>query len=161
MDRLADQYLVELDDEMARTRVVLALVRSVDMGWSPGFSLQTIGWNANHLASIAGWTAGIVMAREFDMAAEGAEFECNESDPAKILSIFDEGVKSGREALDGASNEKLTESWALKMSGQTLFEMPKGDCIRKWVLNHTIHHRGILSTYLRMRGIEVTPVYDS
>ncbi len=159
---LAEQYLPEFDDEMARTRKVLEAIRKEDLDWSPGANLHSIGWNANHLASIVGWTVDIVDKDEFDIApVDGpADVVPTSDDPAAILAMFDAGLKSGREALKGASDAKLAEKWALKMGGQALFEMPKGECIRKWVLNHTVHHRGILSTYLRLRGVEVTPVYD-
>ena len=50
-------------------------------------------------------------------------------------------------------------SWTLKNGGETLFEMPKLAVIKGFVINHTIHHRGQLSVYLRLCGLPVPQTY--
>ena len=37
--------------------------------------------------------------------------------------------------------------------------MPRDAALRKWVLNHTIHHRAQLTVYLRQNGIPVPALY--
>jgi uncharacterized damage-inducible protein DinB len=159
---IAQRMLPELDDEMARTRVVLNAVPNELLNWSP-VGLRTIGWNANHLAEIIGWTAGILEQSEFDIApVDGPKYETPSlSDAKQIVASFDDNLQSARSTLALATDNDLAQEWAMKMGGQTIFQMTKGDCIRKWVFNHTIHHRAILATYLRMNGVELTPVYDN
>lgn len=160
---LAESMLPEFDDEMARTRAVLAVIPADKMDWQAAESLRSIGWNANHLAEIVGWTHDILDQSEFDIApVDGPAYETPAmSDPVQIVAKFDDALAAARSALINTPDEQLDEDWTMKMGGQPLFTMTKGDCIRKWVLNHTVHHRGILSVYLRMQGVEVTPVYDS
>lgn len=159
---ISELMLPELDEEMGRTRKVLAAVPRQHLDWKPAEVLHTIGWNANHLAEIVGWTSMILQQDVFDIApVDGPAYKTPSiDDPAKIVASFDEGLVAARSAIAAATDAVMAESWTMKMGGQTLFTLSKGACIRTWVLNHSVHHRGILSVYLRMRGVEFTPVYD-
>ncbi|MBX3424674.1 MAG: DinB family protein [Pirellulales bacterium] len=160
---LSELLLPEFDEEMVRTRKVLAVIPAEQMGWQAKPEMRSVAWNANHLAEIVGWTAGIVASDSFDVAPVGGpRYETpDERDPAKVLAAFDAHVAAAREALAGASDAVLAESWSLLMGGQPLFTMPKGACLRTWVMNHTIHHRAILATYLRLCGVDVPPVFGA
>lgn len=159
---LAQRTLPEFDDEMARTRKVLAAVPRDQMDWKPNAEMRSIGWNANHIAEIVAWTSDILNKDQFDIApVDGPKYETPTiDDPAAVLSNFDNALATARKTLSEASDDQLAEDWSLKMGGQTLSTMKKGACIRRWVLNHSIHHRAILSAYLRMCGVKITPVYD-
>jgi uncharacterized damage-inducible protein DinB len=37
--------------------------------------------------------------------------------------------------------------------------MARGECLRKWVLNHNVHHRAQLGVYLRLNNIPVPALY--
>lgn len=155
--------LSDFDDEMARTRLVLQAVRAEDMTHQFSPELRSIGWNANHLAEIVGWTGSILEESEFDIApVDGPRYETPSiSDPKELVRKFDGAVLAAGTALATVDESVFDENWQMKMAGELLFTMKKGACIRKWVINHTIHHRAILSVYLRMRGVESPPVYDS
>lgn len=159
---IAELMLPEFDDEMRRTRSVLATVPADKMGWSPGGDLHTIGWNANHIAEIVGWTKLIIEQNEFDIAPPGEpRYETPTiEDPAEVLSAFDEGLATARDTIAATPDDVMAQPWTMKMGGDVLFTIPKGACLRTWVFNHTVHHRGILSVYLRMTGVDLTPVYD-
>ncbi|MBL8850943.1 MAG: DinB family protein, partial [Planctomycetaceae bacterium] len=160
--RLAEIMLPEFDREMARTRRTLAAVPAGQMEFKPHESLHTISWNANHIVDLVGWTPLIIGASEFDMApVEGPKPQSlSIADPALLLAEFDKNVATARAALEAVSDATLAESWSLKAGGQVLFTISKGECVRTWVLNHAVHHRAILSVYLRMAGVTVTPPYD-
>lgn len=160
--RLAEIMLPEFDREMARTRKTLAALPADRMEWQAQEAVHTIGWTANHLVDLIGWTPSIIGASEFDVApVDGpAPKPLSISDPALLLAEFDKNVAAARESLVGVSDETLAEPWSLKAGGQALFTISKGECVRTWVLNHAVHHRAILSVYLRMAGVAVTPPYD-
>ncbi len=63
------------------------------------------------------------------------------------------------EYMQDQPNDRLMQSWALKMGGQTAFEMPRIAVLRAFVLSHTIHHRGQLSVYLRMKDVSLPSIY--
>jgi len=158
----AEIMLPEFDREMARTRRTLAAVPADRMEWKAHDSLHTIGWNANHLVDLIGWTPAITEADEFDVApVDGPPLQpLSNEDPVLLLAEFDKNVAAARGAIAAVSDATLAEPWSLKSGGQVLFTISKGDCVRTWVLNHAVHHRGILSVLLRMSGVAVTPPYD-
>ncbi|MEI9811761.1 MAG: DinB family protein [Acidobacteriota bacterium] len=77
----------------------------------------------------------------------------------QTLADFDKVVAESRAAIAGASDEHLMKNWALKNNGQVFFEMPRIAVLRSMVMNHTVHHRGQLSVYLRLAGAKVPSIY--
>ena len=147
---------------MPRTRKVLVALTPECLSWQAAKNLRTIAWNADHIADLVSWTPLIITKNEFDMApVEGPKAETPSlDDPAEIVKAFDKAVADARAAIDNAADERLAEPWSLKAASETLLTIPKGERLRTWVFNHVVHHRGILSVYLGMRGIELTLVYD-
>lgn len=115
--------------------------------WKANERLHTVGWNANHLAEIVGWTKFIIDEDVFNVApTDGPAYQTPSlDDPAEILQAFDNNVLSAREAIARTSDETMDEMWTMKAGEQTLMTLSKGECLRTWVLNHSVHHRGILS----------------
>lgn len=152
----------ELTAEMAMTRKLLARVPSDKLGWKPSDGLHTIGWNASHLVEIAGWVPTVVRQGEYDIAPAGCEPSVvpDATDTAALLKSFDGNQAQALAALQGVPDSVMDEPWSLKMGGQVLFTMKKGDCLRKWVFSHSAHHRGILSVYLRMAGVQFPSIYE-
>jgi uncharacterized damage-inducible protein DinB len=152
---ISELMIPELAQESAMTRRLLEKVPNDKLGWTPGSGLHTIGWNANHLAEIAGWTPGILETSELDIApVDGPPLVTTESNDIKeIRATFDKNLQLSLESLKGVSDAVMAEPWTMKMGGHTIFTMAKGDCIRKWIFSHTSHHRAILSTYLRLAGV--------
>jgi uncharacterized damage-inducible protein DinB len=68
-------------------------------------------------------------------------------------------VSAGRAALAGATDETLLQRWTLLSNGQEVFSMPRGGVIRSMVMNHSIHHRGQLTMYMRLNDIPVPGLY--
>jgi uncharacterized damage-inducible protein DinB len=152
----------ELRAEAAMTRRLLAKIPDAKLDWKPTEGLQTIGWNARHLAEMASWLPAIVGLSELDMAPADGPAYTPPALPtvADILHEFDKNLADSLTALQGVPDAVMADPWTLKMGGQTIFTMPKGDCIRKWVFSHTAHHRGILSVYLRLAGVPHPSLYE-
>ena len=53
----------------------------------------------------------------------------------------------------------MGKPWALKSNGHTLFSIPRGACLRTWVLSHMVHHRAQLGVYLRLNDVPVPAIY--
>jgi uncharacterized damage-inducible protein DinB len=159
---ISELMIPELAAEAAMTRRLLARVPADKLNWKPPADLHTIGWNASHLVEIVGWVPGIVALSEFDIAPVGGEaaVTAEATDVTKLLAKFDESLAQALASLQGAPDAVMAEPWSLKFGGHTIFTMPKGDCLRKWVFTHTAHHRGILSVYLRMAGQPAPSLYE-
>jgi uncharacterized damage-inducible protein DinB len=74
--------------------------------------------------------------------------------PAEIVAWFDENFAANLEALERLSGEQLART----IDFRGMFEWPATSFIQL-ALNHTIHHRGQLSTYLRPMGAKVPSIY--
>jgi uncharacterized damage-inducible protein DinB len=159
---IAQLMIPELKREAAMTRKLIALIPADKLDFSPGGGLHTIGWNASHLAEIAGWVPDIVNAPELDWAALDAEQQAAiEARSRALLERFDANLARSLAALEGVPDATMDEPWTRRMGDQILLTMRKGDCLRKWIFTHTAHHRGILSASLRLAGVKHASVYES
>lgn len=158
---IRDSLLPEFDHEMAQTRLCLERLPDAAFAWGPHPKSMTLGKLANHIAEVPGWVGVTMGATEFDMAPPGAPSYVPKvaANRAEILAVFDAGVAAARPHLAAASDADFMTPWSLKKGGVALMTMPRIACIRTWVLNHLIHHRGQLTVYLRLTGASVPAVY--
>jgi uncharacterized damage-inducible protein DinB len=78
---------------------------------------------------------------------------------AELLTGFDARVATAREHLSRATDPEFFVPWTLKMGDQEFFTMPRISVLRTFVMNHSIHHRGQLTVYLRLNNVPLPPVY--
>ena len=62
-------------------------------------------------------------------------------------------------AVAGASDADMMVPWTLKKAGETMFTLPRVACLRSFVMNHLIHHRGQLTVYLRQCDVALPMLY--
>jgi uncharacterized damage-inducible protein DinB len=158
---ISELLLPEFDQEMASTRRVLELVPDHKLQWKAHPKANTIGWNARHLAEIPGWTAMTMTTSSLDLAPPGGEpYKPSMANSRnEFLALFDQNVAAGRQALSAASDATFDEPWSLLKGGQEILKMSKYGVMRNFVLNHIIHHRAHLLSYLRMNDIPVPGMY--
>lgn len=157
----AQLTLPEFENEMATTRKVLERVPHDKLDWRPHTKSNTIGWNACHIAELAGWTANILTEPFFDMNPTGdAPYGTPKlTTPAEILALFDRNVTEAKRAIESFKDSAIMEPWQFRDHGTVLLEMPRAAAFRAWVISHTIHHRAILSVYYRLNDIPVPAMY--
>ena len=153
--------LPEFDQEMASTRKVLECVADDKLDWRAHPKSNTIGWNANHLAEILGWVEGILTAPSWDFAPVGGEAYQSPklTRRREILNLFDRNVAAARRALTAVKDAEMSEMWSLLAAGKPIFTLPRSAVIRRFILNHLIHHRAHLCVYLRLNDIPVPGMY--
>jgi uncharacterized damage-inducible protein DinB len=155
---IAQSLLPEFDQEMATTRRCLERVPEDQLSYKPDPKSMTLGRLAGHVAEMPGWGAITVTTPELDFAAGGYQPQEMQS-RSQILAAFDKTVAESRKAIEGASDDVLMQPWTLRSGSNVLFTMPRAAVIRSMVMNHTIHHRGQLSVYLRATGAKVPSIY--
>lgn len=157
----AATLLPEFDHEMANTRKVLERIPNDKLDWRAHSKSNTIGWNANHLADLPGWSVSIVTEPGYDFAPVGGKpYQM----PAlksrdEIVAMFDRNVASARAAIAQLKDEALNDGWTLRGGDRIIFTMPRVAVLRSFLMNHIIHHRAILSVYLRLNDIPVPALY--
>jgi uncharacterized damage-inducible protein DinB len=155
---ILDYLLPEFDHEMATTRKLLERVPAERFTWKPHEKSMSFGALAQHLAGIPGWIAGTVNDEAYDAGSAPRGHPEPASSP-ELLSTFDRNVAALRKTIASKTDAEFVAPWTLKQNGRALFTMPKLSVVRTLLLNHSIHHRGQLSVYLRLNGIPLPPVY--
>jgi uncharacterized damage-inducible protein DinB len=151
------ELLQELEQEAPATRRVLARVPAEKFGWRPHERSMSMGQLANHLA---GLPRGIVYATSLPSFDPGAlpPPEAPASAEA-LLATFDAAMEYARAQLDGMPDADLGVPWKIMRGEQVVLSMPRGAALRTILLNHSYHHRGQLTVYLRLNGIPLPSVY--
>jgi uncharacterized damage-inducible protein DinB len=159
--KISDALLPEFDQEMANTRKTLERVPDDKLGWKPHPKSFAMGSLATHICNMLGWAVDTIKKDSFDVAPVGAPPYKEEPAASQkaLLEKFDKNVVPARAAIAAASDEDLLKPWSLLAGGQTLFTMPRIECLRSFVMNHTIHHRAQLTVYLRLNDIPVPALY--
>lgn len=155
---MKDGMLPEFDHEMALTRKVIERVAEAKLGWTPHEKSMSLGRLATHLAEIPHWGQTILSDPEFDMT-EGSYTPRTATTVAEMLALFDAETAKTRELIAVKSDAELMSIWVFKQNGKEVFSMPRVAAFRGFVMNHSIHHRGQLSVYLRQTGSKVPSIY--
>jgi uncharacterized damage-inducible protein DinB len=151
--------LRELEQEHATTRRVLERVPEEKLSWKPHPKSMSLGELAFHVAMSPGYIASNWALQDVVQLGGGGGDSPKPSSTKEILAAHDESVTKTRDALTQLGDEGLSKPWKAEANGATLFEMPKAALVRSIVLNHTYHHRGQLSVYLRLLDVPVPSIY--
>lgn len=157
----AESALPEFDHEMAATRKVLERIPDDKLDWKAHPKSNTMGWNANHLAELPGWATSIFTQSGYNFAPPGGDRYQTPSlkTTKEIVDLFDRNVASARKALAAVKDESMNDPWTLRGGERVIFTMPRSAVVRSFLMNHIIHHRAILSVYLRLNDIPVPGLY--
>ena len=155
---IKESILPEYDHEMGSTRRLLERVPDEKLSWKPHQKSMSMGGLATHLANIPSWAPTILNDSCFDLAAAPPPMQ-EERSRTDILARFDQNVLVARSAIAARTDPELMAGWTLKRGEYEMFTLPKVACLRTFLLNHIIHHRGQLSVYLRLNDVPVPAIY--
>jgi uncharacterized damage-inducible protein DinB len=151
--------LAELDHETRTTLRVLERVPNEHLDWSPhprSMTLRKLAW---HLAAIPSRVQTMLRQGTFDVGKAGPSEP--PADSAGIGAALQDNVTELRAYLTTLDDETLKEPFTLTKDGQTILSIPKVAVIRNILLNHSYHHRGQLSVYLRLLDVPLPSIYGS
>lgn len=152
---IADTLLPEFDQEMAATRRVIERVPDDQPDWKPHPRSFSIAHLAQLIAWMPGWIGQTLTGTELDLAS-GSGYRVESTNT--LLGVFDENVRTSRNAIAAARDSDYGVSWSLKMKNKVLFTAPRGVVVRQHI-SHLSHHRGQMTVYLRMRDVPVPSIY--
>jgi uncharacterized damage-inducible protein DinB len=159
---MSESLLPEFDEEMATTRKFLELVPDEKLGWKPHEKSMTMGQLAWHLSDMPSWCSSTLKQDTLTLSSDDTQKQvaAREGKGAKeILAEFETHVKDARTLLAAADDAQLAHQWKMIWGGQTIIDMPRQQVLRKWVMNHLIHHRAQLGLFLRLNGIAIPGAY--
>lgn len=153
---IAESLIAELQQESQTTRRVIERVPDEKLDWRPHPKSMTLGQLAAHIAGLPRGIAELAT----NLVTEAPTVPLQGDIPvAEMLARIEESVAYATEKLRMWSDDDLRQTWRLTRDGKTLLEIPRIAVIRSVMLNHTYHHRGQLSLYLRLLDVPVPSVY--
>lgn len=159
--KISDGLLPEFDQEAAMTKSVLERCPADKFSFKPHAKSWDLVQLATHLANIPMWTAFTLKQESFDVAPPGIPpyKEDLATSTAELVAKFEKNTTEARAAIVDTSDEDFMKTWTLLKAGAPMFSMPRLVCVRSFIMNHSIFHRGQLSVYLRLNDIPVPALY--
>jgi uncharacterized damage-inducible protein DinB len=151
--------LAELDRELAVTRRLLERVPDAEAAWRPHERSFSLGELAAHLVHVLGYAKNLLTEPGYDLLASTGKGTRAYATREALLEAFDRRAASARQLLATRSDADLHGSWQLSRGREEVFTAPRGLVLRRFLFNHLVHHRGQLTIYLRMRGVDLPAIY--
>jgi uncharacterized damage-inducible protein DinB len=149
---LRDFLLQAIEEEVAATKRVLAAVPDERSDYRPDPKSRTARELAWHIVGTEIQFFNDIARRSFEGSDQ--EPENPTQNTAELVAHYEAGVKAGREKIRQMTGEELAST--INFFG--IFDLPAVTYLT-WLNNHTIHHRGQLSAYLRAMGSKVPAIY--
>ena len=156
---IKDALVPEYDHEMATTRRLLERLPEAELAWKPHEKSMSLGHLASHLANLPFWCSEVLESQHYDLATAPDQRPQQAASRDAILREFDAKVAAARASLIARTDAELLQPWTLRRGSHEIFTMPRISAIRSFVMNHSIHHRGQLSVYLRLKGVPLPAMY--
>ena len=150
------ELIQEFEAEAKTTRRVLERVPSDKLAWTPHAKSMSLGKLAMHLAAAPAAISSWPIADQFEFKGERTP---PPTSTAEIVAVHDKGLDQVKANLQKIGDAGLGASWTATAGGKTLMTMPKAGVLRALLMNHTYHHRGQLSVYLRLLDVPVPSIY--
>ena len=158
MNTYLSKCFSDVESEFSKTRSMLERVPNEHLDWRPHEKSWTLIQLATHIANLPQWIVMTIKEDGFDMAASFPR------PPAplnrdELLVLFDTNKQAALEALHSATDQELESPWALRNGGFEIWSRSSHKVVREFGINHTAHHRGQLSVYLRLLNVPLPPIY--
>ncbi len=155
--KLNEIFLNEFKDEMATTVKFIEDTSEDLFEFKPHEKARKLIDLLNHMLPIPSWVGAIAPNPELDWSSATPPAVLNTK--TEIIAQFKANVALGAEALKSTNNEQLLERWTMRNGDTVLFSGRKETAIRRYVINHIIHHRAQLGLYLRINDHKVPGSY--
>ena len=153
---LGDAMIAELTREAATTRRLLERVPEERFGWRPHARSMSLGQLALHLAVLPLGVTNLVEQLRVGLPTVPLPEPASR---AELLATLEGSVAHATQRLAAWTDEDLAAEWTLQRDGVPLMALPRGEVLRALLLNHSYHHRGQLTVYLRLLDVPLPPVY--
>jgi uncharacterized damage-inducible protein DinB len=155
---ISQTLLSDLETEAKHTRTMLALVPEESLAWKPHEKSMSLGQLASHLAETPSWTSAM-LEPSMDFAALGDYRPFLARTRSELLAVFERNHAESVAALRGRDDRFMGETWTMRNGPQVLLSEARKDALRSTLVHHAVHHRGQLSVYLRLLGVQLPPIY--
>ena len=156
--RIAESLIAELEREAKSTVRILERVPADRLEWQPHQKSMSVGQLAWHIATLP--HSGVMGLKEKKREVGLARPAARTGDD--LVGTFRTSVAELKAALLETSDETLLKDrFAFVKNGEPVASFPLIGLIQTVILNHSIHHRGQLTVYLRLMDIPVPAMYGT
>lgn len=155
--RIADVYIDEMRREGAATIRMLERVPAEKADWKPHTKSMPLGQLAFHIATVPHRVCEMLRAGDFDVLKAGPPVPTGNAYVDDYRRNLDELV----ELVGSMDNDAMKEPFTLRKGDKIIFQFPNAGLIRSIAMNHSYHHRGQLSVYLRLLDVPVPATYGT
>ena len=153
-----EHHFDDLEAEFAATRRLLERFPAEHADFKPHEKSMSLAVLASHVATLPNFAVIMLNTDEHDMGATPYKPEVGRT-AEELVALFDRSAASAREAVEGASHERLGHRWQLKFGPQVFIDDRRGKVLRQHLVSHAAHHRGQLTVYYRLLGVPVPGMY--
>jgi len=157
--QIAEIILGELRQEGKSTVRMLERVPADKLDWRPHAKSMSLGELAYHLAGLPALAVMMLRTGELDTGrarpAPGAQHD------VAAVDMYRRNLDEFRSAIGSMGDEEMMQPFTLRRGDKVMMEIPKSAMLRTILLNHSYHHRGQLSVYLRLLDVPVPAIYGT
>jgi len=154
---IAEMLLAEMDREMKTTRRLVERVPDDKLDFKPHEKSNPLGWLANHVVSLVRFPKVIAEGDGIDVMKFPRQPEVKTT--PDLLALLESNVAQAREAIATVPDERMHDTWTLRMGDHVIFSEPRFMVFRSFFMNHHIHHRAQLAVYLRLNNVPLPGMY--
>ena len=155
---LANALVAELEQEGKSTIRMLERVPADKLDWTPHVKSMTLGRLAWHVASIPSIGMRVLSANTFEVSNAGPPAM---PENPEFVNTFRRNLDGAKAFIAAMDDDALRAPFTLSRDGKVLNETRKVVMIRTIMMNHSYHHRGQLSVYLRMLDVPLPAIYGT
>ncbi len=152
-----DDFLVELKRESASTRKMLERVPMDKLAWRPHPKSNSLEQLAKHIANLPNMLIHAITVDERNVMGVPPLPPLESTE--QLLGWFDDNIAKAIAAYADFTDDLLDRKWELKAGDRVYISTTKQDAMRYLYFNHTYHHRGQMSVYLRLLDVPVPGMY--
>lgn len=154
---IKDTIIQELRHEAAGTVKMLERLTENHIDWRPHEKSMTLKSLAFHIADLQVWFNNALKGTSYDFFDKPSKIS---ADSFKELSEkVAKGVEDNIAFIQQTDNQFWNEMFTFQAGDHIVMTVPRIVAYRTMLMNHLIHHRGQLSTYLRALDIPVPGMY--
>ena len=156
---IVSPVLAELNYEGASTQKMLERVPREHFDWQPHAKSMSLGTLAWHIATIPKTIARFLDAGEFDL--NNARPGSTPPPDADVIAEYQRNLDELRARIKTFDDDTIRQPFTLRRGDQVVQTITRMVMLRNIFMNHSIHHRGQLSVYLRMLDVPLPAMYGT
>jgi uncharacterized damage-inducible protein DinB len=118
---------------------------------------MTLGELAWHIASIPGRIAEMIERETFDIGAARPA----DQGGSEFIERLRESLAIAHRIVGALDDDAIKQPFTMVRDGEVIHRLPKVVAVRTIMLNHSYHHRGQLTVYLRLLDVPLPATYAS